>query len=186
MKLEKGMKLYHGSYTIVKVPDLSACKPSKDFGLGFYLTTDMNQAKRFVKTAVQKAIKNGVTVENANTGFVSVYELSDPSGIRIFEFADADREWLHCVAAHRSNRLFRDEIEKWSGFDIIAGKIANDNTNLVITAYMNGLYGAVGTDRADNTAIGLLLPDKLTDQICFKTDKSLRKIKHVNAIECRF
>ena len=186
MKLEAGMKLYHGSYTIVKKPNLSACKPTKDFGLGFYLTTDINQAKRFVKTAVQKAIKNGVTVENTNTGFVSVFELSDPSGIRIFEFAGADREWLHCVAAHRSNKLFSDEIEKWSGFDVIAGKIANDNTNMVITTYMNGLYGPVGSDRADDTAIGLLLPNKLTDQICFKTDKSLGKIKFVSSIECQF
>ncbi len=56
MKLEAGMKLYHGSYTIVKKPDLSACKPTKDSGLGFYLTTDINLAKRFLKTALQMAI----------------------------------------------------------------------------------------------------------------------------------
>ncbi len=42
MILEDGIKLYHGSYTVVDKPELSKCMPGKDFGLGFYLTTDLN------------------------------------------------------------------------------------------------------------------------------------------------
>lgn len=40
MILEDGIILYHGSYCVVENPDLNKCKPGKDFGLGFYVTTD--------------------------------------------------------------------------------------------------------------------------------------------------
>ncbi|WP_081860978.1 DUF3990 domain-containing protein [Butyrivibrio sp. AE2032] len=40
MILNDGEKLYHGSYVIVDKPDIQKCMPGKDFGIGFYLTTD--------------------------------------------------------------------------------------------------------------------------------------------------
>ncbi len=88
---------------------------------------------------------------------------------------------MHCVAAHRRSGLFIEELDAWAKYDIIAGKIANDNTNQVITAYINGIYGPVGSDLADNTAIGLLMPENLTDQICLKTKNALGTIKYVGA-----
>ena len=45
------MKLYHGSNVPVEVPDLSFSKPDKDFGKGFYLSADRQQA---VEMAEQK------------------------------------------------------------------------------------------------------------------------------------
>ena len=42
--LEDGMILYHGSYCVVKNPDLEKCAMYKDFGRGFYLTTSKEQA----------------------------------------------------------------------------------------------------------------------------------------------
>lgn len=181
MTLQNDLKLYHGSYIEVSEPDLDKCADGKDFGKGFYLTTDIKQAQRFVKSSVGKAIKNGIRVEDSKIGFVSEFVLSCGKDLRIHEFADADVEWLHCVAAHRRKALFPQEISKWGDYDIITGKIANDNTNQVITAYINGLYGPVGTERADSTAISLLMPEKLTDQICFRTVKALNAIRFVKA-----
>ncbi len=66
-------------------------------------------------------------------------------------------------------------------YEIIAGKIANDNTNRVITGYINGLYGEAGSDSADNIAISLLIPEKLTDQVCFRTEKALDKLRFIKA-----
>ena len=57
-------------YTEVKKIDLSLCAKGKDFGKGFYLTSDFSQAARFVKTAVAKAKKNGVIKEPVESGFV--------------------------------------------------------------------------------------------------------------------
>lgn len=38
------IKLYHGSNTKIEVPDLVHSKPFKDFGRGFYLSADKQQA----------------------------------------------------------------------------------------------------------------------------------------------
>ena len=176
MIIEIKKKLYHGSYTIVDKPDLSKCGIGKDFGQGFYLTTDIDQARRFVRSSIGKAAKNGKCDLKQSNGFISVFELSGIEDLVCYEFGTADREWLHCVAMQRRNGLFAEQLKKWDRYDVIVGKIANDNTNQVITAYINGVYGEVGSDIADRTAIGLLMPDKLTDQICVRTDKALQRL----------
>ena len=87
------------------------------------------------------------------------------------------------MAAHRRSDILINELIKWDKYDVIAGKIANDNTNRVITGYINGIYGEVGSESADAIAIGLLMPEKLTDQICFRTENALQKIKYVGSEE---
>ena len=48
------MKLYHGSNIEINMPDLSKSKPYKDFGQGFYLSADKNQA---IRMAQQKTLQ---------------------------------------------------------------------------------------------------------------------------------
>lgn len=174
MILRDNIILYHGSYTEVHDIDLSLCSTGKDFGKGFYLTTDLNQAIRFVKTAVGKAEKNGIVGINSAKGFVSSFQYVAKNNVSVFEFDSADRDWLHCVVAHRRSGVLSLELKKWQNYDIIVGKIANDTTNSVITAYINGAYGAIGSESADAIAMQLLLPDKLKEQICFRSQKSLQ------------
>ena len=50
MNLKDGMRLFHGSYTPVERIDLGMCSDAKDFGKGFYLTSDLLQARSFVKS----------------------------------------------------------------------------------------------------------------------------------------
>lgn len=38
------IKLYHGSNVKIEIPDLNHSKPFKDFGRGFYLSADSQQA----------------------------------------------------------------------------------------------------------------------------------------------
>ena len=172
MIITNGTKLYHGSYAIVSKPDLKECKEGKDFGRGFYVTTDFDQARRFVNTAVGKALKNGIIADSFK-GYVNTYIYNGKNQLKKYLFETADSEWLHCVAAHRRSKTLAKELERWEEYDLIAGKIANDNTNQVITAYINGLYGKVGSESADLIAIGLLNPENLTDQICFRTQRAL-------------
>ena len=179
MILENGLRVCHGSYTKVEKPDIEMCKAGKDFGMGFYVTTDPEQARRFVRLSVGKALKNGVAIQESAKGYISVYETTDLNKLACFEFSDANREWLHCVAAHRKEPLLYEELEKWKNYEVIAGKIANDNTNRVITGYINGLYGKVGSESADSIAISLLMPEKLTDQICFRTMSAMKALKYV-------
>ena len=176
------IKVYHGSYCEVKNPDLSICKEGKDFGRGFYVTTSKSQASKFVKTAIKKAYRLGMLDnEEASCGYVSEYSLLNVNGVKIFEFEDADSEWLHCVAGFRSGEKFLGEIKNIEKYDIVAGKIANDNTNLVITAYIDGAYGEMGSDRADQIAIEFLEPNNLKDQICFKTDSAVKKLQFIGS-----
>lgn len=178
MILTDGIELYHASYTVVDKIDLSLCAAGKDFGKGFYVTTDYNQACRFIRTAIGKALKNHVKNVDSRTGYVSAFEYKSEKSVNInyHEFKSADEDWLHCVVAHRKSGILKNELEKWQNFDIIAGKIANDSTNQVLTAYINGFYGDVGSYEADETAIKFLLPENLSDQICFRTEKALKNL----------
>lgn len=166
------IKLYHGSYCEVVEPDLKQCRPGKDFGVGFYLTTSREQAISFTRTAIIKALQDGRISEASGAGFVSGFIFdAGKATLNVCEFANADQEWLHCVAAYRkSGGLGTD---KWDDADLIIGKIANDKTNLVITAYLDGAYGEPGSKSADAIAISLLEPEKLKDQYCFRTQKAI-------------
>ena len=87
------------------------------------------------------------------------------------------------MAGNRKKGIFEDEVTKLQKYDIIIGKIANDATNRVITAYLNNAYGEVGSRSADRTAISLLLPNKLSNQFCFKTQDSVSCLEFVEAVE---
>ena len=114
MILENGIQLYHASYTIVKKIDLTLCSSGKDFGKGFYLTTDLEQAKRFLKTAISKAIKNNIADIKPDTGYISIYNFNTEviKKLNVYEFKSADTKWLHCVAAHRKAGILKDELKK--------------------------------------------------------------------------
>ena len=93
------------------------------------------------------------------------------------DFPAAEVEWMHCVVGHRRNSYFLDVVRGLRRYDIISGKIVNDNTNAMIITYLEGLYGEVGSESADSICIGLLLPERLKDQFCFRTDKALKTLK---------
>lgn len=174
--LKDGIVLYHGGYCEVASPDLQKCARFKDFGQGFYLTTDHNQALSFAKISTQRMIENKTFPKNRNYGIVSafVYKEKEPCSIKFFESADV--EWLHCIVAHRKNGAFIDIAEQYKSFDIIGGKVANDATNSTIVNYMARAFGAVGSDSADAICISLLLPERLKNQYCFRTARALKNL----------
>ena len=172
-ELIDGTILYHGSYCEVKKIDLKQCRRYRDFGQGFYLTTNRQQAENFALISTRKAIANRLTDPFQNFGIVSSFRFQHDLPLKIKIFPDADADWLHCVIGHRRPEYFSDEIIKLNNFDIIGGKIADDNTNATILAYMAGTFGTAGSIQADNLCIGLLLPERLKDQYCFRTNKAL-------------
>ena len=171
LELKDEFVLYHGSYCEVKEPDLVKCAKRKDFGQGFYLTTSKEQAESFLRTSIVKAIATGTIEEGQKFGYVSTFEM------RIFENADVD--WLHCIVAHRKKKMFIEVEREMAKYDIIAGKIADDATNATLTAYLAGVFGTVGDQEADDFCIKQLLPNKLKDQYCFKTEVAIECLKFV-------
>ena len=173
LKLYDGMSLYHGSYCEVRMPDLAKCAKGKDFGRGFYLTSSKEQAVKFLKTSIVKAVTAGLIEHGQDFGYVAKFEFVNKNNMSVHVFHEADYEWLHCVAAHRKKRSFPDVVNKMDKFDIIGGKIADDTTNAVLAAYVAGAFGAVGSRDADDFCIRQLLPNNLKDQYCFKTKAAL-------------
>lgn len=169
IELKKGMVLYHGSYVEVQKPNLDKCALYKDFGKGFYLTTSEAQAINFAKLSTAKAKANKIVPETQNYGVVSSFIVADLSGFLVKIYDSANAEWLHCVVGHRKKHTFDKYVEALVKYDVIAGKIANDSTNTTINAYMTSTFGEVGSSRADDICIELLLPNRLQDQFCFRS-----------------
>ena len=99
------------------------------------------------------------------------------AGLKIYRFDNADHEWLWFIAQNRRPYLAKSLAGRVNSeafqADIIIGKVANDKTNITITAYLNGLYGDISSDRAVSFAIEELLPNRLEDQYCFLTQKAV-------------
>ena len=170
--ITENLTVYHGSYVEVKIPDLNKCKIGKDFGKGFYITTDKTQAIKFAKLIARRA--------NTPYGVVNEYVLSDVKGLKIFEFESTDSNWLNCVVGNRRAQ-FSELAKEWTDYDILSGKVADDDTSTVINAYLLGIYGQIGSEQASNIAINNLEPENLKNQLCFKTDKALSKLSFVKS-----
>ena len=157
---------------------MNKCMNGKDFGKGFYLTSDLNQARSFIRSSLIKAQNSGIAPLSQDYGYVSSFRYHVPEAeIAVHEFEKADREWLWFISQNRRKRLAQDLIPLIDAdifrAEIIIGKIANDTTNPVITTYLNGLYGGIKEEKAVNFAIEQLLPDHLSDQYCFLTEEAI-------------
>lgn len=179
--LEAGMTLYHGSYCAVDNPDLDKCARFKDFGQGFYLTSSKEQAQNFAKISASKAKSRGLIPAQEHFAYISSFKVTDIAGLETFAFETANVDWLHCIVAHRRNKAFEDIRNRMGSYDVVSGKIANDDTNATILAYMGNVYGPMGSEQADNICISLLLPERLQDQFCFRSEKALSKLQFIKS-----
>ena len=158
------MQLYHGSNIVVENPRIIDSGRALDFGKGFYLTSDFEQAKKWSKSTTERR-KNGKPI-------ISVFEIEEEAinKLSILVFDAANKEWLEFVANNRKNLIIDNEL------DIVIGPVANDNTMPVISLFLRGYYD-------ENEAIKRLLTQKLKDQYTFKTEKAIQLLKFKEAIE---
>ena len=148
------MKLYHGSNVEVPTPELLPSVRALDFGRGFYLTSDFEQAARWARTAVLR--------RGEGAAVVSVYEFDEPAAgaLKILRFGSADAGWLEYVARNRTRPTDAPD------FDIVSGPVANDNTMPVLNLYFKGAY-------SEEEALRRLLSQRLKDQFAMKTEAAL-------------
>ena len=179
--LMEGMILYHGSYVAVEKPDLDKCAKHKDFGQGFYLTTSLEQARSFSRMTLRRAKRDGLVPATEQTAWVSAFRVGDIAGLKTFVFQTADKEWLHCIVGHRREHYFREIQWQMKDYDVIGGKVANDDTNLTINAYTLRVFGEIGDENADNICIRLLIPERLKDQFCFRSRKAISCLTYLKS-----
>ena len=151
------MILYHGSNMAVENPRLIPAKRMLDFGPAFYLTSDLEQAKKWA-LRTQRMRENGAPL-------VSVYEFDDlalPS-LKVLSFAAANLDWLYYVVANRTGH-------RVDSYDLVIGPVANDQAIRTVNDFQNGYFTA-------EIAIQILLPQKLKDQYAFKTEAALQLLR---------
>lgn len=151
------MILYHGSNTVVEKPRLIPAKRLLDFGSAFYLTSDLDQARKWA-LRMQKIRESGVPL-------VSVYEFNEQelSNLRVVTFASPGLDWLNYVVANRTG-------QPTEPCDLVIGPVANDQAIRTVNDFQNGYFSA-------EIAIQILLPQKLKDQYAFKTEAALQLLR---------
>ncbi len=164
------MTLYHGGLAEISAPRILRGDRIGDFGIGFYTTTDLEQAKRFVRRKC--------SIEGINKGIVSVYTVPDDllmnADLSIRRFDGPTKEWIDFVFANRKVALYEH------GFDLVFGPVANDQVYASLSLFEDG---QIGTDEL----IRRLQTRKLVDQLLFHTERALGFLKFSCGMEvlCR-
>ena len=111
--------LYHGSNVAIEAIDFAKSKPGKDFGVGFYLSADEEQAQEM---AEKKSLLLGGEPIVTCFEFDENAAKSDPD-IDYLRYEHYCLEWGMFVKKNRDNK----EHESLHSHDIVYGPIANDN-----------------------------------------------------------
>ncbi len=125
------MNLYHGTNIDIVEIDLTKGNRYKDFGQGFYLTSDRD-------TAIRMATKKARLFGGQPT--LITYEFDESamtSALKVKQFpAKATAEWLKFIAANRD----KDCQDRPQKYDIISGPIADDGVVMTLTNFQEGIY----------------------------------------------
>ena len=149
------MIIYHGSNVVVETPKILHSERMLDFGIGFYTTSNKDQAIRWAQQVADR--------RKPKDQFLSIYEFDLEAAKRdlaLIRFSEPTGEWLDFVCANRSGRESREP------YDIVLGPVANDKVYTVVQYYENGVYNK-------EEAIKRLKVEALFNQILFHTEKSL-------------
>lgn len=158
------LKLYHGSNVVIDKIDLFRSHRGKDFGCGFYLNPNKEQALDMAIRTCQR-MTEGVPTLNAYMFDDNLLENSDLS-VKVFNSYSV--EWAEFVLMNRKNT---SGIQAHS-YDIVIGPIANDTVGLQMRRFVQGF---ISIERM----IELLKYQKPAIQYFFGTEKSIVYLKKI-------
>ena len=156
------MKLYHGSNVKVTTPDFTHSKPYKDFGKGFYLSADYQQAWEMALQKVRQTQDGEPIVSEFQ--FNEMWMQSDELNIKTFP--DYSEEWAVFVLNNRDRNLH----QPIHNFDIVYGPIADDGVTFQLRRYQGGVISLSQLVQELHYAKGV------TFQYFFGTDRALQKL----------
>jgi len=163
------MIVYHGSFYKVEEPEIITSDTGRDFGFGFYTTDIEDQAIRWARRKLFFAAKRHAKKIDAVLNIYEYDEISAKKHLNIKLFDTPSPEWLDFVIKCRSNIGYSHK------YDIVIGNIANDNVGETISFVMNGVM-------RKEDALERLKFQKINNQICFNTDKSLEYLKFIGSM----
>lgn len=121
------MILYHGTNIDFESIDLKKSKPNKDFGQGFYLSANLNQAEEMARIKTEQMEFGQATV--------LAYEIPDEawSELKVLRFEAYTEEWAKFIIQNRNNVSMISAHD----YDVVIGPIANDRVGLQLWRYEN-------------------------------------------------
>ncbi len=144
------MIVYHGSYCVVKYPDIAHSRDNLDFGKGFYLTDIRQQAEAWTERYAR----------NNKSPILNIYDfdfevVKKNYTVKVFEQHNED--WLDYIISCRSGK-------QPMIYDVIIGGIADDRVYDTIELYFDNLI-----DKKE--AIHRLMYHKPNNQICISNQE---------------
>ncbi len=122
------MKLYHGSNIFIDSIDLTKGHWGKDFGKGFYLSADKDQAQKMAEVTTFRNSQGSPTI----TTFEIDEAIFSSSNLKIKRFDEYTEEWAKFVVSNRRN----DIGVQIHDYDIVIGPIANDKVGVQMRLYI--------------------------------------------------
>ncbi len=159
------MLVYHGTTVEIKNPQIITSEIGRDFGFAFYTTDIKEQAERWAIRRAKVQTRLNIKPEKA---VVNVYDWNRNLSLSIKEFDGASMEWLDMVVRCRS------DVKYMHDYDIVIGKIANDNVGETVSYVVQGIM-------RKEDAIERLRFEKINNQIAFCTDLALAELKYVDS-----
>ncbi len=157
------MILYHGTNVEFDVIDLTKSKPNKDFGRGFYLSDNYEQALNMTKTKVEQ-FEVGLPI-------VMKYEVDDNvfQTFRVLQFKEYTKEWAQFILQNRNNSTQQQVHD----YDIIIGPIANDRVGVQLWRYNSHSIDL------DTLVKNLRYMHGITIQYFFGTERAIQQLKRI-------
>lgn len=163
--------LYHGTIIKIGSVDLNEGQGYKDFGKGFYLAYDKKQASKMIQKRYNQAKQRK---QHFDGKFLYAFDtdLEILSQCKVKIFASANIDWLDFVLK------CRDSSGTPHDYDVVIGPTADDDTNLCLNMYKEGVYGEVDSLKAKETLLRNLETENLGIQVFIGTEKGLNILKN--------
>lgn len=160
------MIVYHGTTLEVPKPRILHSDIGRDFGFAFYATDIKDQAERWAtrraKLEERRTGKHAKAIVNI---YIYIYEWLEDPRMSILKLEGVSLEWLDMVVNCRSNINFSH------GYDIVYGKIADDNVGETVSFVIQGIM-------RKEDALARLRFEKINYQIAFCSERSLESLRY--------
>lgn len=159
------IRLYHGSNMKIEVPDLVHSKPFKDFGSGFYLSADKQQAWDMDFQKVNQTREGQAEV----TEFLFDETLLTSDQLKVLYYPDYCEEWALFVLKNRDKNTQLPIHD----YDIVYGPIADDGVTYQLRRYEGGVISLSRLVEELKYAKGI------TFQYFFGSDRALQQLQRL-------
>ncbi|MBQ0030185.1 MAG: DUF3990 domain-containing protein [Bacteroidales bacterium] len=160
------MRLYHGSDILIDKIDFEKSKPFKDFGKGFYLSAEYDQAMDMAKQRIRQ--KKGI-----GTPIVTTFEFDESvmkgNDLKVKIWEDYSVDWVKFIIRNRD----RKQPFPWHDFDIVYGPIADDGVSFQLRRYEAGYLSI------EQLVEELKYAEGITFQYYFANEKAIAKLTRI-------